>query len=414
MYYPQSSIDGKIEQLLVLYKHRKVQQELLKELICKMNAHTKFILFANSAQEGELAYEFLLEFLSPEEIQVGGSFQKDSTRVLIENPIEEDVFYEFTIWVRDPIIPLDPDAEGQKKIINSAFGDRGFGDDDWAKALLDKNHIQDFHFDNYFFIEGGNILVNDDFVLIGQNQMQKVAKKLQGARILTVPPNTYLQKYFSPPERPPKKIISVGILDQDIPQDQLPETEKSQKSIFKPRSLFGGLLPKRNFVMPENHIDLFLSMAGKAKNGKHILFLAKAIALDESVNEIVKDANDMLNRLETKLFDELEGDIEIIRNPMPIVPEIDDIFYPCTYNNCLVEIYRDQKTVYLPSFLHLKFPERYGAVVMGKIKDYEDQNEKNWETLGFNVVFIKANFHFFMNNGGALHCLTNDLSRIRI
>ncbi|MCG8326061.1 MAG: hypothetical protein MI974_00190 [Chitinophagales bacterium] len=97
------------------------------------------------------------------------------------------------------------------------------------------------------------------------------------------------------------------------------------------------------------------------------------------------------------------------------MPEIkyNDKLYFGTYNNCHVEIYneggdesKERRRIWLPSLT-------YGAPthLLEKLQTIEDENIHRLEHLGFEVILIQANFHYFLEKKGGLHCVSKVLRR---
>ncbi|MCB0640447.1 MAG: hypothetical protein KDC44_02360 [Phaeodactylibacter sp.] len=423
MHYPHSSIRGRIGTLLLLYVEDELHHQLIRELITKMHESTRFILFVNKADELDEASEFVRCFLREAKIQIGGHFQPGSRVLLLTLPPGQLAF--FSPWVRDPFLGLQTDHPDQIQIFASAFGDRGNPYHEqcgWPQVLATAGHIQGHRGDPHFRVEGGNILINDDFVLIGQNQMCEVATLLYETHGIDKSPTEYLLPLFSATTKDGgyrKKVISVGILDQDKRKKtermrSFEDTEEKITDIFEVKTWYGEKEVERiNYAMPDNHIDLFLSMAGRhPETGQQVLLLAEAIPLlpHPHLEKRCADINSMLAVIEEKLHQQL-APVHILRNPLPLMPRKNDQFYPCAYNNCLVEMTENSKRVYLPSFLSTRNPNSLVGEIKEKIEEAEAENRRLWESLQFEVIFTEANFHYFMSRGGALHCLTNELSR---
>jgi hypothetical protein len=155
------------------------------------------------------------------------------------------------------------------------------------------------------------------------------------------------------------------------------------------------------------HIDLFITLTGVKKDGRYVVLLGQPV--DEAGNVIEEEEVNMskyVQQLEAIRQADGRRKFLVVRNPMPRVNRVWGGPYTFFYNNCLVEVTEGKggKTVWLPQFA-FNAPNDIST-------DFDRQMRTIWENLGFRVEFIAADFHWFCQDLGALHCLTNELLRV--
>lgn len=236
-------------------------------------------------------------------------------------------------------------------------------------------------------IEGGNILIGDDYALVGKNILAK---------------NFELGKRMSPDN--PEKWIS----------NQL-------KQLLGVRFLIWVGLEKvldlKEFhstgaqqLQPFFHIDLFVTLAGKNREGQENIFLAN---LRQDQIEGAEDVDaPFLNEIE-KALDETKKLLEEVgkNRPGPTfrISSIDmggkiidqngkRILVPFSYLNAHIEYFQGFRRIYLPSF-------KSTIALESTIKE-------NLKYDGFkSVVFVKGPFEHYAERHGSLHCISKVLMR---
>ncbi|WP_266205105.1 hypothetical protein [Pontibacter kalidii] len=253
------------------------------------------------------------------------------------------------------------------------------------------------------YFEGGNVLVGDDFFLLGANYAVDTCLHLS-------------EQLLSDKGLKLKKAIT-ELYQQYLDKDrilylvgstlQLPAEQK--RRFTRNGEEWEELLYMRNkegSVQPVFHIDMFLTLAGRNENGKYRVLVGDprmasdllhnkyaALATPEAFDEIAA----LLTRLK----------FEVIRNPLPLVYVDDEQrrvrkWYYATYNNALVEVRSAQeRTVWLPSYGHGNWPE---------LQRTDEENKAIWEQLGFRVILL-GDFHPFAAFAGSVHCIKKYVER---
>jgi hypothetical protein len=242
-------------------------------------------------------------------------------------------------------------------------------------------------------IEGGNILVGDDFALIGKSILEVNRLRFfahlpieEGQNAVTAELKRVLGL---------KYILWVGFdSPTTMPFGIFQDNEKHQH-IF--------------------HIDLFITLGGKDKNsGDEIIFIPKP-----TIDDTIFVGNDQANWKEdfdqlTKVFNDL-ADVfrlnhettpgprfKVERIPMGIEVSSKGIATLYSYNNAHVEWYHGIKRIYLPHYPKFNSTD----------KPVQDRARRRLEGLGYRVAFIDSSFDAYTKYGrGSLHCLSKVLMR---
>lgn len=218
---------------------------------------------------------------------------------------------------------------------------------------------------------------------------------------------------------------------------------------------------------PLYHLDLFISLAG----GSHLIVGEPVIGLsDEVLGYLDQETLGMIfhqvyrmKHYINQVVKQLELRFTISRIPLPLTyynyldgdNNLKFVWFWASYNNCLVEIDNEDKTVWIPSFIdnnysttrEVKFPKKwekawnnyyqspkentncktpiphqenkikttpkYAYADWADLKPYQEQVRKVWSNLGFEVKFIQGDFNWYSQYLGSLKCFTNCVKRIK-
>lgn len=162
------------------------------------------------------------------------------------------------------------------------------------------------------------------------------------------------------------------------------------------------------------HIDLYLTLTGirRGWRQKYAVLLGECMAIhkdqapDADVDNIAAGINRYLDAVEKQLIAER---FEPLRIPLPLIAS-DTLRNAslCSYNNCLVQRSDSGNTVWLPRYTWNREPEPWYAA----LKTAEETVMKTWESLGYSVQFVDANFHSILDENGSLHCITQEIRRV--
>lgn len=435
---PVPSSLGKIKKMLfVLPKDAQADVRynffpVLREVIEKINTVEKFIIIHRGY---ELKLDKTFEAWLHKHPQVELVAIKNE-----EGGLAPDS--ELSIWSQDHFYPLRATINAHPQI----YGMVGNIDSNFFFALERvAKHMDDTYVHPHFKLkqtglpfEGGNILVGEDFMLVGINDyyegVEEVYKKWFGRNTII-----FVETPISPPKQRtyPKKNTN-RMMSSNI----LPAFPAKFYDRFQP--LF--------------HLDLFLTLAGyNATKTSYTIVVGHPELGVEDVQEIEPDFYLFLNKwltqmqasisscvehLKVSFKNQLNVKLEIVS--VPLVLTYNDIitsskrvreWFWTTYNNCLVEYIPTplpaSKKVWLPSYGHPKTSDYshkvmdeevarpVRAITTGIIKygdwsflgKYDKISKQVWKSLGFEVCLLQQNYLPFARQHGSLNCFTNCLDR---
>jgi hypothetical protein len=286
------------------------------------------------------------------------------------------------VWAEDKFTMFSNES-GNRWILHPFFEDRG-GDATAAKAIAGLSGWEYAEVERP--LQSGNILVGDDFLLVGADStaaisglgIQDASRTLHviGSR---VPVPGFQQSYES-------RNISI-------------DGAKWCELCYRGNS--------ENTAQPVFHIDAFITLAGRGASGRNQLLVGDPAMASGTLG------TDLPDHAMRAVFDDIAVQLDmagfdVIRNPLPLVYQDNHIskarqWYFASANNALVEIDGARKTVWLPT---------YGYGCWAALEATDRINEQIWRELGFSVRTL-GDFHPFAVNLGALRCMTKCLVRSR-
>jgi hypothetical protein len=163
---------------------------------------------------------------------------------------------------------------------------------------------------------------------------------------------------------------------------------------------------------PLFHLDMFMSLGGiDAASGQEVIFLARpslcATILSEAnvAKVFASEAEAQADGLFSVIADQLTAaEFKVISLPI--------FFYDnatFSWNNCLVEVSADRKTVYLPSYQSAHDPEKLNPA----FRCLEEKVTAVYGSQGFEVVWFRNGrfFRTLARHGGSLHCAVKVMGR---
>lgn len=333
--------------------------------------------------------------------------RKDRLRFI---PVSDGI--DLSFWCQDEFMAGARSDDGRPILLRSAVAKRD-QDAAVAETVGQAVGIEVLRSDATF--EGGNVLVGDDFILAGADARPgfPCGIALDGRRLLFVETRTA------------------------VPQRRLRLTEHAGRPLVEEVCAGTG---RRQ---PVFHLDAFISLAGRAGDGRYRIVLGDPrLAAD-----IVNDAR-LLAGAEALLpaFDEVaewfaaRPEFKVVRNPLPVifrqdggllswsrhsiarefegVDGVDDIlramnnhgwktmpvrrWYFATQNSAIaLEDNVGRRTVLLP---------RYATDAWRCLAPVEERNAEIWRGLGFRVVPL-GDFHAFAQRHGSAHCVFKVLAQ---
>lgn len=234
-------------------------------------------------------------------------------------------------------------------------------------------------------IDGGNLLVGDEFLLVGADS----AKAL--SRISARLPTAFRHK----------EVHIIG-RDADVPEEAVEPTTIVGEG-WTVRHYWGNRPGTRQ---PLFHIDLFVTLAGRATDGRSRILVGDPSAAANLLRRPIVER--MMQPIFDQIADDLAGNgFQVIRNPLPLayMDEPDKrlrTWYFASSNNAWVQnCDRHGNVVWLPSYGHGNWPELTAT---------DRANADIWRSLGYEVRMIR-NCQPLAENRGGLHCLGKILSR---
>lgn len=386
------SVYGAIEKLLVVYKADK--PELLKyykSLLATLPGYTQLIIWADD-QESQDALKYFLEnmlidfqLLPAEQNSLPN---RSHARVCVIPDPNLCSWDNDSHWVQDGFLVLENEASNIKTLVRPSFDGGGTRNEKLVMDLCEL--LEEYEYGKkmeWFSFEGGDVLRIEEQLIIGQDFF---AKTLENFRCKTYTANDTISEeelIDSCKEELCKllgvdKVIPIGMYDgfRSVPFNQGINCYST-----------GGIRT------PMDHIDQYLTYAGKsADNNLPQIVLAKLRSEEPNSNQrFIEKKNTNLDKIAAILKE--EGFI-VYRNLVPVYER--NLFG--YYNNALIEIKPDKKSIWMPFFGEQR----------ASFREYDEANYNLWRDLGFEIYPIQGLLNFSQNRG-ALHCLVKCLQRSR-
>jgi len=247
-------------------------------------------------------------------------------------------------------------------------------------------------------IEAGNVLVADDFVLVGKDEILRSGYG-----------EAQFIQYFSRCFGTKKKLIIVHckseafkpIYGDNREKVKTRTLTKSDVVIDKQTGYQHSIYKWRGKAQPIFHIDLFITLLGRNSAGEQIILIGEPTkGLDthnfndkeqEIIDEQIKDASDKINECIKNLKQDLSKyniPCKILRNDLPLTyytyaPQT--VWYWASYNNCLVETSGSEKNVWLPRYHNDNDNENQQ---WQQLRKYDKKNEEIFRKNGFNTYLV--------------------------
>lgn len=299
-------------------------------------------------------------------------------------------------WVADPFTVL-VGASGTPILLEPYhFGLRKRQQDQYLAEQVSASTEYFMKSTRYLF-EGGNNLVGDDYMLVGMDTLVEnmnrfypdlspldVTYKHKMDEIKIAFGNTFGVKF----------VIWVG---------------EEEEHVLKVLNSHQGGQQRQVFF----HIDLYLTLGGKTRDGEELVFLAEI--QDEEFRRIPaalhapwKKVANALDRLKDMLEHQHERcpspKFKVERIPMGLKQGGNGNMVPLSLNNALVEVYQGVKVIYLPEYTTQSKDQAY-------LEDLASRTEKALEPHGFRPIWVKGDFYANAESYGSLHCITKVLRR---
>lgn len=400
-----SSVYGKITMVLLLF--RGTAKEVDSDMIRRRFGHifeafgdrVTFVILANGVRIGDQKKEEELTQWFSNALQSShlypkhhvicvGTYSGDSAAVEGQED-DRRLLNEQNQWAQDAFVVLET-AEGMTVLLEPMLHVY-LGNALVAEQLASTANI--LLKPTRYRIEGGNILIGDDYALVGMDLLELNRKRFFDSYPLQEGRNLVTAEF--------KRLLGVKYLVWIGGEEALPSPL--------------GLKQGQPQLQPLFHIDLFVTLGGKhPESGHEVVFVAKVY--NEGVlppdnaegnrNQQIADFNTSLDLIADHLRDyhklQPGPQFQVERMPMGIRFDPDGKPTILSYNNAHVEWYHGIRRIYLPSYPSL----RSGP------KPLEDRVEKLMKGLRYNHRFIDNLFEDYSRyENGSLHCLSKVLCR---
>lgn len=382
------SADGSISEILLTlpaYATSELFMPVYEDLMQKLPDGVRFVILTQRRIADEVARR----------VQELGL---TSRTTLLRGPDE----VAFSIWAEDGYVFVH--GEDGAGYFVEPFVFRRRGDALVADLVTSGTALRMYQAPLYF--QGGNVLVGDDFFLIGGDY---VTETIQSG-VLDIDPDATLDEQLLVVAQAYRTYLdhsrTPGIVASRVPVPSEASAEVTVKGQQWTDNFYLGNDPNGT-VQPIFHIDMFISLAGRASNGSYRLLVgdprlaAEILETEVPPYSMVEIFDDIAEQL-------AESGFEVIRNPLPLVSVADRRsrtrdWYFATANNALVEVDGDRRCVWLPSYGHTAWPE---------LEKTDEANAAVWQGLGFETHLL-GDFHPFAQRLGAVHCIKKYLGRGR-
>jgi hypothetical protein len=404
-----SSCEGKINSmLLTIPLDSEDFAAIYKKLLETLPEYTSLVCLVNSGSKAMV--ENWLK-----------TYKRDETSIVIEAPDSVG----FSIWAQDAYALT---TSNEQAYFVEPLSFLRYADAVIADYVTNATNIKNFQVPLYF--QGGNILVGDDFWLIGADYPKKSLEYINNAIFANDGETSeqLVKRLFQENLDTSRELTYVGS-PIPVPADDVMLTQENGQ--FFVDMVFQG--NESGTVQPLFHIDMFLTLAGRDATGKYQILVG-----DPSMAPIHPSVNPPAVYSMQNVYDAIadffkSSGFNVIRNPLPLtfstekvqleklnVPDYQPIYeiylklhnlglteielrswYFATANNALVENTASCKRVWLPT---------YGYEEYEYLQESDRKNQEIWQNLGFEVTML-PNFHSLASGLGAVHCIQKYIER---
>jgi hypothetical protein len=345
--------------------------------------------------------------------EVASRQRPDSQTTIIRTPD----WLTYTVWAEDAFVVVED--VGVDPPVTFLLEPQIFpraGDIAMADHIAQSTGLQATQLPLVF--QGGNVLIGDDFVLIGRDYLDEtIAETLDSGRIEGFPydgslkqQEAFITDLFQRTMDPEKTFHFLGtpagerLPNSIIEIDRQPWLENVNAGVGSRQPIF--------------HIDMFISLVGRGNDRRYMVLVGDPKLANSILGTpaVPHDLQSEFDAIAAQLSD-LGFDVE--RNPLPYIYADDPrpvmvetnsgptrvegrrTWYHPTSNNCLVQIVGDKRDVWLPT---------YGHGNQEALRKTDDANKETWERHGFEVHQL-GDFHPFAVRLGALHCIKKYIAR---
>lgn len=391
-----SDVHGKIEQVLISIRPNSTTDAVKRDyggIFEALGGRVQFIVLGTikeeASREGQLKrYRSILK--------TSNAFPDEQTFILEPDYEESFRTTDPSHWVQDPFSILQG-AEGWPIFLEPYYFGKGDRGQDQHIAEQVSAYTGYLMKSTRYFFEGGNVLVGDDYMVVGRDTLIKNLKHYYS----DVTPNT--ASYLN----------AVREITEAFKQ-----TFGVRYVIWlghqTPRPLDGLDHQGEYYSQPFFHLDLYLTLGGRTAEGKELAFVAQILDTDLELLSSTQrgmwiERQKMLNETAALLAashgDQPGPSFQVERVRMGLTRYGRGGVAPLSMNNCLVEVYHGIKTVYLPRYRSSDDDE---AVYLDHLSEESAQVLRK---EGFSVIWVEGNFKDMAPSCGSLHCIVKVIQR---
>lgn len=396
-----SSVYGRIEELAIAMKG-EVNERLVARSFTKMfqafNDRTRIVVLGKFSEDlrndPEQAIKAVLK----------NCYIDDRHGVVLVDACHPQQTGALTDWIEDPFVVLQS-TDGNVTLLEPFLFEQTKGH---LMAEQFSNGLSTLIRSTRFHLEGGNILVGDDFAVVGKDLLMRNMVAFRSNHKSDQEAELWIGEKF-------RELLGVNYI--------------IWCGLESPTLNKLGLSIGKEAMQPLFHIDLFVTLGGKSRGpgreGDELVFVAQIDTDGKRVDKYVKglprnEQDKRWSYLKTlaKQLDEIKDLFEhyhennfgprfhVVRIPIQIeFPPEGEKPLVLSYNNCLVEYYDGIRRAYLPDF---EIPEHKGSDCGGCARCF---THNKFQGLGFRITWVEASFHSKAKEHGALNCMTKVLKR---
>jgi hypothetical protein len=335
-----------------------------------------------------------------------------STTTIVKAPAS----VAFSVWAEDAFVVVD-DLDRRPPVTFLLEPERfpRVGDFEMAELVATASPLETAQ--SPLIFQGGNILIGDDFVFVGADYLDDSVANLEaGGSVEDFPASGSARAQDEFVKRLFREQFDAGRTFHFPASRPAGRASNSIIEIDGERWL-ETVDAGRGNRQPIFHIDMFLSLAGRA-GGKYQVLVGDPGLADRTLGwqPVAHNLQSEFDAIATQLR---RLGFSVRRTPLPYVSvdlrgafqvEVDGapvevvgerFWYFATSNNCLVQIDGAAHDVWLPTYGHPPFEE---------LATTDAAHRGTWEALGFTVHQL-GDFHLFAMRLGALHCIKKYLAR---
>lgn len=303
----------------------------------------------------------------------------------------------FTVWAEDAYCICRDIADNETYFVEPSSFARP-ADACIADQIAPRTDLEMTRAPLYF--QGGNILIGDNFWFIGADYTNH---SLDLRLVVPQPGETNAQavsRAYGSFLDSARRLIVVGARVPVPSMLRRPLVLNEDKEPWHEVLYFGN---PEGTVQPLFHIDMFISLAGRDRNGTYTILVGSPQMAADILSEPLPEGA-MQN-----VFDDIAAGLEslgfnVVRNPLPMAYDDNDTkrvryWYFATGNNVIIQ--DNPRKVWLPT---------YGHGPWTKFTATDAENRRIWEELGYSVEML-PDFHPFAAKLGAAHCIKKYLAR---